>query len=105
MKNEWPFIETRNALVYSTRNVIEKGKPILLVIHDQYHGAWQFYSEKTESSTDARIAALGEIIFHDPSIVELADLPRGWIAVRDSIIAPWKRHPIDNEDGNDELAV
>jgi len=103
MKNNWPFTDAPNSLVFTTRSVIEEGKPILFVMHDQVDGAWQFHAGKTVSAADARIAALGEIFFHDPGVIELADLPLGWAAIRDSSTAPWKRRPID--DNHDEMAA
>lgn len=99
MKYSWPFKDAPNSLVFTTRSIIEEGKTILFVTHDQVDGAWQFHEGKTVSAADARIAALGEIIFHDPGVVELADLPLGWAAIRDSSASPWKRRPIDNKHG------
>jgi hypothetical protein len=92
----WPFTDGRNAAVYTTRDIIEKGKPILLVTHDQDDGAWQFHAMETVPTSEARVVALDEIIFRDPSIVELADLPLGWSAIRDSITAQWKQQPISS---------
>lgn len=94
MKNKWPFPDAPNTVVFTTRGVIEGGNPILLATHDQDDGAWQFRSAKTISATEGRIVALEEIIFNDPSLMELADLPPGWMAIRDSISKPWKRQPI-----------
>ena len=31
---------------------------------------------------------------HDPSVFELADLPRGWIATRETFETLWQRYPI-----------
>jgi hypothetical protein len=95
-KIKWPFIDARNTAVFSTRHVIEEGKPILLVTHDQDDGAWQFHTAKTVLASDAKIVALDEIVYGDPSVVELADLPLGWSAIRDSITTPWKRQPISS---------
>jgi hypothetical protein len=94
MKYTWPFPDAPNTVVFTTRGVIEKGNPILLVTHEQDDGAWQFRMAKTVSAKEGRIVALDEIVFNDPSLMELADLPRGWIAVRDSSTAKWKRRPI-----------
>ncbi len=91
MKNKWPFPDSPNTAVFTTRDVIERGNPILLATHDQDDGAWQFRSLKTVLATEGRIVALEEIVCNDPSLMELADLPLGWIAIRDSITAPWKR--------------
>jgi hypothetical protein len=37
------------------------------------------------------IVALSEIVEHDQSIAELADLPCGWFAERDAVGKPWRR--------------
>jgi hypothetical protein len=96
MKTKWPFTDERNTAVFTTRDIIEEGKPILLVTHDQDDGAWQFHTRKTVPVSEAKVVALDEIIFRDPSIVELADLPLGWSAMRDSITSPWKLQPISS---------
>ena len=96
MNTKWPFPDARNTAVFTTRQIIEEGKPILLVTHDQDDGAWQFHTRKTVPAFEAKVVALDEIIFCDPSIVELADLPLGWSAVRDSKTSPWKRQPISS---------
>ncbi len=96
MKIKWPFTDARNTAIFTTRDVVEEGKPILLVTHDQDDGVWQFHTRKTSPVSDAKIAALDEIVCRDPSVVELADLPLGWSAIRDSITTPWKRQPISS---------
>jgi hypothetical protein len=94
MKTIWPFTDVRNTAVFTTRDIIEEGKPILPVTHDQDDGVWQFHTRKTVPASDAKIVALDEIIFRDLSIVELSNLPLSWLAIRDSITSPWKRQPI-----------
>jgi len=94
MKIKWPFTDARNTAVFTTRESLEEGKPILLVRHDQDDGTWQFQTRETVPASEAKVVALDEIIFRDPSVVELADLPLGWSAIRDSITSPWKRQPI-----------
>lgn len=96
MKTKWPFAEARKTTVFTTRDIIEEGKPMLLVTHDQDDGAWQFHTGITVPASEAKVVALDEIIFHDPRIVELADLPLGWSAIRDSITSPWKQQPISS---------
>jgi hypothetical protein len=99
MKSNWPFEDAPNSLVHTTRGVLEEDKPILVVTHDHADGVWQFLSEIAAAAADARITALGEIVFHDPGVLELADLPLGWAALRDSRTAPWKRRLIDKNRG------
>ena len=96
MKTKWPFTDARNTAVFTTRDIIEEGKPILLVTHDQDDGAWQFHTGKTVPASDDKVVALDEIIFRGPSVVELTDLPLGWSAIRDSITSLWKRQPISS---------
>jgi hypothetical protein len=40
---------------------------------------------------DAMIVGLKEIVVHDSTVLEIADLPPGWIATRDRIGSPWTR--------------
>ena len=66
----------------------------MLVAHDPDDGVWQFLSSKTFPEAEGRIATLEEIVVKDPSLEELADLPTGWQAIRESSHAPWRRQPI-----------
>ena len=93
-KAQWAFTDMPSTAVYTSRDVIEQREPVLLVTHDQDDGTWQFCAGPTVPDKDARIAALAEIVCSDPSVIELADLPRGWIAVRGSITTPWQRHQV-----------
>lgn len=93
-ETQWSFTDRPSTAVYTSRDIIEQRKPIFSVTHDPDDGSWLFFTGPTVPDTDARIAALDEIIHSDPSVIELADLMRGWIAVRGTIEAPWQRHPI-----------
>ena len=42
---------------------------------------------------DAALVGLSEMVRHDPSVLELADMPPGWSATRETRDAPWKRVP------------
>ena len=75
----------------TTNRVIEDDYPILVVSHDD-DGDWQFMCGTTDETADGRIVALHEIVNSHPSVVELADLPLGWQAVRDAPDEPWRRH-------------
>ena len=44
---------------------------------------------------NSRVIALHEAVELDPSLLQLADLPVGWHAVRDSPDDPWRREVID----------
>lgn len=70
--------------------ILRAGKPILLVSHDD-DGSWQFLDSDEASMDDAAVVALEEMLRHDPTIAELADLPRGCTATRDGPDEPWSR--------------
>jgi hypothetical protein len=90
-QTDWVFDEPKNVAAITTRQVIREGSPILLVSHDAEDGSWQFLTGGVFSVTDGMIVALHEIVKHDPTVCELADLPLGWEAHRDSIGSSWRR--------------
>lgn len=96
MKNplpqDWPFIEPQNVAVFTTRKVVSGDCVILYVSHDADDGAWQFHSGVDSNEDDPKIISLREVIRLDPSLLELADLPLGWIAIRKSQDDSWQRH-------------
>ncbi|MFD0696357.1 hypothetical protein ACFQZT_20030 [Paenibacillus sp. GCM10027628] len=81
---KWPFEDPANVAVFTTKQIIEKQKPILFVTHDEEDGAWQSHEGDLTSNEDARIASLLQIVTLDPSIMDLADLPFGWEVSRNS---------------------
>lgn len=49
---------------------------------------------------DARLVCLENIVRLDPTVLEVADLPPGWQAIREVVGGPWSRrvHPPFPED-------
>jgi hypothetical protein len=49
---------------------------------------------------DARLVSLEEIVRLDPTVLEIADLPPGWQAIRERVGGSWTRraHPPVPED-------
>ena len=91
--NEWVFADAANTAVFTTRQVVEQGLPIRSVWHDGDDGGWQFLCGTTNAESDLRIVGLGEIVRLDPSVREVADLPRGWVAWRSLRSDAWHRAP------------
>lgn len=91
MDKEWPFEDPKNVIAITTKQVIEKGYPILYVSHDADDGCWQFHTGNTTSENDALVVALETIVKLDPSIKFLATLPYGWVAIRENKDDPWTR--------------
>ena len=88
----WPFDQPPNCTVFSVREIVFSGKPILFVSHDN-DGDWQFLTGEGVREEDAAVIGLREIVEPDGTVLELADLPLGWIAVRQSANASWDRKP------------
>ena len=94
--DSWPFDQPRNCAVFTTRQVVEGAEPILHVTHDPDDQGWQFLGREAREE-DAKIIALYEVAELDSSILQLADLPPGWHAWRDSVEEPWRREANDGE--------
>ena len=87
----WPFDQPRNCAAFTVRQVLTGLEPILLVSHDADDHGWQFLGCSEPRAEDARIVGLFEIVELDPSVLELADLPPGWLATREGSNQPWVR--------------
>jgi len=87
------FIESLNTAVFTTKYVINKSH-IVNVFHFQ-DGSWQFSGkEATLQDSDYRIVSLGEILSIDKSLEELADMPTGFWAKRNSEKDKWEITPL-----------
>lgn len=93
----WPFSDPQEQTVYTTRFVLDKGLPILLVSRDP-DGEWEFLCATTDDPKDAREVLLGEIVELDERVSEVADLPVAWRAFRDSPESPWLQRPFSPEE-------
>lgn len=91
MARSWPFEDPENVAVITTHKIMKRQSPILYVSHDDDDGMWQFLDGGDVSESDARILGLKEVIDIDPSLVQLADLPIGWVAWRETKFNQWIR--------------
>ena len=89
-QDEWPFQDAENTAALTTTRVVRDNYPVLLVTHDD-DGAWQILCGTTNDPKDALIVCLGCAFDRDRCIGELADLPLGWEARRESKGSPWRR--------------
>lgn len=99
--HDWPFPDAPNFRAFTTRQVMERREPILAVYHDEDDGAWQFIGGAW-AREDLIIVCLDHAVERDPSVRELADLPRGWGARREGEGEPWQRFAIPPEGEDDE---
>lgn len=83
------FVDEKNTMVITTKNIVNKEKSILLVSHDEDDGMWEFLDGDDVKEEDAIIVSLFEIVQLDSTVNQIADLPLGWISYRDSIQNEW----------------
>lgn len=87
----WPFDQPPDCAVLTTAHVIRSGAVITHVSHDADDHGWQFHYAGDKAESDAMIVALREICRLDPTVLEIADLPPGWVATRSGLGEPWLR--------------
>jgi hypothetical protein len=96
----WPFDQPRNCATFTLRQVMLKKEAILRVTHDLDDHGWQFIGSTDANMQDAMLVALEEVVNLDLSVLEVADLPPGWQAIRESSTHAWVRsiNPKDDEE-------
>lgn len=94
----WPFEDARDTAVFTSWRILRKEEWIHYVTHDSEDGAWQFHPFSAPTPlTEAALVSLETVFSLDGSIAELADLPMGWHAWRDSPDGAWIREPREEE--------
>ncbi len=96
----WPFDQPRHCATFTTRQVLDRSEPILLVSHDADDHGWQFIGSSEVTMADAKLVALGEIVKIDPTVLEVATLRPGYQAMRSAVGEVWtqRKHPPVPED-------
>ncbi len=86
---EWnhPF----NVAVISLDEVVNGSRDVLLVMHDEGHGGWQFYDGDDVSGRPPAVVPRELILSLDPTLADVIDLPVGWLARRPARGQPWQR--------------
>ena len=87
----WPFDQPRNCATFTVRQVMNKEEPILSVAHAAEDHSWSFVGASGFRMKDAMLVCLEEVVKTDLSMLEVADLPPGWEARRESPDRPWVR--------------
>lgn len=85
------FTESLDTAVFTTKYIMEQNHLITEVYHDSEDGAWQFFSNDIFDDFEnvVMVVGLGEILEKDSTLFELADMPTGFFAFRDSLNSPW----------------
>jgi len=87
---EWPFDQEKNVAALTTKQVLEDGLPVLVVVHYADECDWAFLCDTTDEEEDARVVAMKTVIDTDPSLYGVAELEPGWVAERADKDSPWE---------------
>lgn len=93
---DFKFREAKNLGIFTTRQWLELGKPILHVIHDT-DGDWQFLTGD-QILEDAKLIALEQMTIKDNTLNEVFNLDYGEQAVREFIGGQWTRTKLEDDD-------
>jgi hypothetical protein len=105
MSAAWPFADPENLAAITLKRIVRGESPILRVCHDEDDGGWQFLDGGEVAVEDASLVSLLHVTRIDPSVLELADLPLGWVAQRAGPGEPWNRTPAVTEEDRERKLV
>jgi hypothetical protein len=98
---DWKFPDPPHTGVYLSKYVHEGTEQMTFVSHDP-DGDWQFVGDTAMGDCGGVLVCFHHPIDRDPTLKELADLPIGWYAERDTPDGPWHRHRYEIEEDDAE---
>lgn len=98
---DWKFPDKPHTKVFISKAIQEGKEWINYVTHDLSDGAWQILGDSGIESGGPELACLHKMAERDPTLVELADLPKGWCAERAAPGEPWERFERGAEEAED----
>lgn len=77
---DFPFYDAPDTASITCCHIVDDGKTILYVSHDEDDGMWQFLCGSTHETAEARLVSLEYIFDLDHSVGVLKDMPYGCCA-------------------------
>lgn len=93
MAGAWKSLNPEKVSVFAVEEVLSGKSPVLYVCHEVSDGMWHFSGAGEVTGETLRLVYLADVVKLDASLDELADLPLGWFAERETREAPWVRQP------------
>ena len=97
----FPFDDPVSTAAFCTDAVARRRLYAQKVTHDR-NGDWQFLDGSDEPLGEPVLVCMGCVFEHDPTLAEIAKLPRGWSAWRDEHGGPWERWEREQDENDDE---
>ncbi|CAI3932401.1 MULTISPECIES: hypothetical protein [Alteromonas] len=92
---KWNFDQGKNVAALITKQVLKDGFPILQVIHYSDDHSWAFMCGTTSEPSDTMVVSMEQAVALDGSLHEIAQLPAGCIASRNSLTDDWLCERVD----------
>jgi len=86
----WRFPDPPDTAAFTTKRIAFEGHPVLYVVHES-DGAWQLLDGQDVTTDDVALVHMAHVVGAHVGIVEVADLPAGWEAFRETESGPWTR--------------
>jgi hypothetical protein len=83
------FKEKLSTAVFTSKYVMEKSSPIVYIAHNE-DGSWEFWGKEIIDESEIMVVSLEQIMKTDPTIVDVADLPIQFTAVREDKDKAWQ---------------
>jgi hypothetical protein len=83
------FKESLQSAVFTSDYIISKKSSIVYIAHHD-DGTWEFWGNEIVTEREIRIVSLAQIIKIDPTVLEVADMPVEFNAIRESKNLNWK---------------
>lgn len=87
---DWPFDQPPNCAVITLHRIVDGSSEILYILHDEDDHGWQFLDGGDVSEEDAAVVSLAHVVKLDDSVKEVANIPPGARAWRESVSSPWQ---------------
>jgi hypothetical protein len=78
-------------MCFTVKSIVQATTPLLMVSRDVEDAGWSFLTGEPLDMSEALLVTLRSMVERDQTVLELADLPPGWTAVRSSPQASWTR--------------
>lgn len=86
------FRESLNTAVLTSKYVMSNLSPIVYIAHHE-DGVWEFWGEEIVEEADIMVVSLGRIIEIDATVLEIAEMPVEFNAIRGKEERSWNVVP------------